>query len=154
MLSIGQVIANKDGICSISFLRTESCKTCGQCKHGQEMPVIELEGDYAVGDYVSIYMPDNQFLKATAFAYVLPLLGLLLGLFIGARLLPNPGDLQSILCGALGLGLVMLYLRLSEKLRKGKPSWEPYIREKINPDTLEKPLLSEICIIKKENKNG
>lgn len=149
MLSIGQVIASKNGICSVSFLRSESCKSCGQCKHGQEMPVIELEGNYAVGDYVSIYMPDNQFLKATVFAYVLPLLGLLLGMFIGARILPNPSDLLSILCGSLGLGLVLLYLRLSEKLRKEKPSWEPYIQGKIEPEKWELSLPSEICIVKK-----
>lgn len=151
MLRIGKVIAYHNGMCTIEFTRLESCKTCGQCKHAQDNLTIEMNGDYAVGDYVSIYLPDNQFLKAASIAYLLPLFGLMLGLFLGSNLTGGQQDAITILCGALGLALPLLGIWLREKLRKTRPSWEPYIKEKVyNFGTMPTELIQNCIITSKE----
>ena len=110
---------------SVCFQRPEACQSCGACAGHQHETLAWIPGDAPVGSRVEVEMPDQQVVKASLLAYVLPLLLLLAGLFAGMRLF------QSEIAGAaLGIGLMALsygLLRLAEKRMGKKRKWQPRI---------------------------
>ena len=72
------------------------------------------------------FLPEGRFLEATAFAYVVPLVGLLLGIGLG-WLLGGGADGYTVLGAVLGLGLSAVVLRVVDKRVSGRPEWTPHI---------------------------
>lgn len=111
------VVALEDDSVWVETQRQGSCqacaakKGCGQGLMSQVMPgrehYIRALGEASqlqqltVGDVVSIDVPDDVILKASAVIYLIPLLMLILGMFIGTAVLA--GDPGAIVGGALGL---------------------------------------------------
>ena len=136
MIRTGKVISCKNGNCDIEFVKLEACSKCGGCKLNNTPAQISIPGEFKVGEYVDVSLPDEQFLKATAAAYLIPLLGLVLGLVLG-NYLPNywghlSSDITTLIGGIAGLALSIFALGISERLRKKPAAWEPQIIGKVD----------------------
>lgn len=134
MIRVGQVIKSENGNCTIKFSRLETCKSCSQCSHASKDTIIELPGDYAVGSIVEVYMPDNQFLKASAIAYVFPLLMLILGLYVGSSI--SEKESVTAISAFISMGFALLVINIVERFRQKKAYWEPYILGIAHQDNL------------------
>lgn len=128
MIKFGQVQAYDEttGEATIVYIRPDACAKCGACGTGSQQGSIRLKADCAVGDWVKVALPDGRFMRATALAYVLPLAGFLLGLFLGYRL-SGGQELWALLGSAIGLSLCAVVLRLNELRIKGRPEWTPHV---------------------------
>lgn len=121
------VIAREEDCIWVETRRQSSCqscsasKGCGQGLMSRLMPGREhylrvmddrIDSDQlAIGETVEIDVPDQLILQASAIVYLVPLLMLLAGMFVGAWI--SPGDPGAITGGLLGLllgaGLVRLH---------------------------------------------
>ena len=113
-------------LATVHFSRPEACAKCGACGSGTQTGTVVLTDDCKVGDWVRVEMPEGRFLEATAFAYVVPLVGLLLGIGLG-WLLGGGADGYTVLGAVLGLGLSAVVLRVVDKRVSGRPEWTPHI---------------------------
>ena len=113
----GVVTAVENGVATVRFQRSAMCSHCGGCLAIGEK---ELETRVPntlhakVGDRVEVSMAGRRVLEASAIAYVVPLLFLLLGIWLGSYL----SDVFALLFGVAGCALAFLVLRRLEK-RKG-----------------------------------
>ena len=128
MTKFGQVIAyhREAGLATIAYARPDACEKCGGCGAASHQGVIRLKAVCDVGNWVRIEMPQARFLQAVAMAYVLPLMGLLLGLVAGYWA-GGRTDGWTLAGGALGLGLSILILRLHERRVTDQPEWRPHV---------------------------
>ena len=83
MIRTGRVVAEKDGQIEVCFERPEACAKCGACGGGKHISQVKIPGSAPVGSMVAVDMPEGQVLKASAVAYVIPLLLLLAGIALG-----------------------------------------------------------------------
>ncbi|MCR4426369.1 MAG: SoxR reducing system RseC family protein [Firmicutes bacterium] len=127
MKQIGVVKAVHGKHVEVTVTRPTACKHCGACGLVENKPRLLLARNNAgaeVGDLVVLEIPDGDVLKAAAFVYGVPLLGLMVGLGVGpgiARALGfgiNPSVASAIgglLLMGIGYGALNLYDRsLSE----------------------------------------
>jgi len=140
VIKFGQVTAynEKTGVATITYIRPEACARCGACGSLTQTGTIDLKADCAVGNWVKVVLPDGRFMKATAMAYVIPLIGFLAGLFAGY--FASGGHELAALGGSLiGLGLCVGILKWNEKRIAGKPEWTPHVAEVYTerPDSLD-----------------
>ncbi|NLO85508.1 MAG: SoxR reducing system RseC family protein [Clostridiales bacterium] len=128
MTKFGQVNAYNDstGLATIHYVRPDACDKCGACGMGSKTGSIDLIAECKEGDWVRVELPDERFITASALAYGLPLLGFLLGLFLG-YFLSDSNELWAIFGSIFGLGLCMLALKINEKRIAGKPEWSPHV---------------------------
>jgi sigma-E factor negative regulatory protein RseC len=126
MKETATVIAIEEHCVWVETQRQGSCNTCvvkqgcGQGMMSRLMPGREhyiralVDDDeqhrqLAVGDRVEIVVPDELVLKASVIVYLVPLLMLLAGMFVGDGLVP--GDPGSIVGGVMGLLLGAVLVR-------------------------------------------
>ena len=77
-----------------------------RAEHGYWLDLQALDGDrLQAGDRVCVGLPEGQLVKSVSLAYVLPMLGILVGAWSAAVLYPELGDLSAV-AGALA-GMVM-----------------------------------------------
>lgn len=128
MIKFGQVTAydRATGEATIAYVRPDACAKCGACGHLNQTGEIRLKADCAVGDWVRVALPDHSFLSTATLAYLVPLALFLLGLGAG-WLLSSGQDGYTLLGAAVGLGLGLVSLRISEKMLRGKPEWTPHV---------------------------
>ena len=129
MQRIGEVTAVHGDLLEITFCRPSDCGKCNACHNANKVMQITVEGKADVGDSAVVEMPTGTVVQASVLAYGLPLAGLLLGLAAGATLFPQNADAAGVLCGALGLGLTVLIVRLTEARRRRDPRWKPQLTE-------------------------
>ena len=132
MTNKGIVSGVSGGMLTVVFDRPEACGDCHNCMHGSEdcaKHTITLPGKARVGDTVVVEMDDTHVMAASALAYIVPLTGFLLGLFLGylaGDLLPINPELTMALCALCGTALAYLVMRaLDPRFSKGR--WEPRI---------------------------
>ena len=111
----GVVAGVENGMAAVRFVRSSMCKHCGACMTAgdsqMEVRVANTLGA-AVGDTVEVSLSASSMLTASAWCYLFPLAGLLVGVLAGARI----SELGALLLG-LGLcGLCFLVLYLLDKL--------------------------------------
>lgn len=128
MTKFGQVQAydEKTGEATIVYIRPDACAKCGACGSMNRTGSICLKADCKAGDWVRVELPDGRFMKATLLAYVLPLAGFLIGLFLG-YLFSGGQELWALLGSVIGLGLCAAALRLTDKRISGRAEWTPYV---------------------------
>ncbi len=132
MLRTGTVQACEGGELVVQFERPEACKECGACggtRHGHQ---VRLKGEGAVGDLVTVEMPESRVVFASALAYALPLVFLLAGLLIGASVAKRgtsnvSNDLLAALGALGGLAISMPILWLVDRTIREKKHWTPQI---------------------------
>ncbi|MFH1283294.1 MAG: SoxR reducing system RseC family protein [bacterium] len=106
MDDIGEVIAVKDNVIKIQFLRKPSCKRCGLCMtcEDEKKMVLELNNSIGaeVGDNVKVSVPQGSLLFASFLVYIMPLLGFTLAIVISQYFLRDRQELV-LLIGFIGL---------------------------------------------------
>ncbi|MBR3106948.1 MAG: SoxR reducing system RseC family protein [Clostridia bacterium] len=125
MLRSGKVVAAENGVLEVCFERPEACAHCGACGGQKTETFVKIPGDAPVGRWIDVDMPEGQVLKASALAYVMPVLMLLGGLALGSVLFEN--DIFKALTGIVCMGLSWLILRWVEKRMKTKSVWQPKV---------------------------
>jgi len=128
MIKFGQVINKNEakGLVTVRFSRPEACGKCNACGTGSQKGEVTLPSDCPVDTWVRVEMPEGRFIQATALVYVVPLVGLVLGLFLGWKL-GTGSDLWTVLGAIGGLGLSLGVLYIVDKKVSGKPEWTPRI---------------------------
>lgn len=129
MQRTGEVTAVHGDLLEITFCRPADCEKCQACQGGQKVTKLHLKGKANVGDAAVVEIPLKTVMQASALAYVLPLVGLMLGLATGTLLFPQSADIAGVLCGLVGLGAMLLFVRITEKKRQGDPRWKPQLIE-------------------------
>lgn len=129
MQRIGEVTAIHGEMLEITFCRPSDCEKCNACHGGSKVMKIHLRGKANLGDSAVVEMPTSTVVQASILAYGLPLAGLMIGLAAGTLLFPQNADMAGVLCGAAGLGLMLLIVRLTESKRRHDPRWKPQLIE-------------------------
>ena len=112
------VVVRVDGKLMAELTRSEACAKCGACQHGRQE-----DGDYREGDEVVISLPDDNAFRASALAYGIPIVCLLLGLALGMVLgLP---DLAQAALGLSALAASFFVLKALEPRLKRSGRYEP-----------------------------
>ena len=125
MIRTGRVVAEKDGQIEVCFERPEACAKCGACGGGKHISQVKIPGSAPVGSMVAVDMPEGQVLKASAVAYVIPLLLLLAGIALGMLLFTNEG--MWALMGLVFMGVAGIVLKKMDRGLKQKKEWQPEI---------------------------
>ncbi len=128
MERIGEVTAVDGKWLEITFCRPSDCDKCHACMGGDKTMTLRLEGKAQVGDKALVSMPDSTITHGALLAYALPLAGMLIGMLAGDSLLPLEGALGAIIGAAIGLGLPLVYLLVTEKKRRQDPKWTPQLK--------------------------
>ncbi len=103
--------------------------------------LVKIEGIAAVGDTVAVEMPDAKIVKVSLIAYMIPLIGLLIGLLIGQTLLNS--DLWAAFTGLIGLAAGILAVRIFDRKLGTQKTWQPKLLSVYHPeDTTLKEELS------------
>ena len=129
MQRIGEVTAIHGEMLEITFCRPSDCEKCNACHGGSKVMKIHLRGKANLGDGAVVEMPTKTIVQASVLAYGLPLAGLMVGLAAGTLLFPQNADVAGVLCGAAGLGLMLLIVRITESKRRNDPRWKPQLIE-------------------------
>ena len=135
MLRTGRVVNAKDGILEVCFERPEMCAHCGGCAGQPRESLVKIPGDAPVGRRIDVDMPEGQVLKASALAYVIPLVMLLLGLWIGSLLFE-----KEAFAALTGIGCMLLswfLLRWVDAAVKKRGGWSPRIVTVYDEDPAE-----------------
>ncbi len=122
MVRTGRVVDIKGGLLSVCFERPEACQHCNQCGTAHHT-FIEVAGDAQLGDFVDIEMPDAQVVRASMLAYLIPLVGLLVGMMLGSVLFVS--ELVWAACGIVMMALSALALWRYDKYLRKQKQWQP-----------------------------
>jgi positive regulator of sigma E activity len=125
MIRTGKVIQAEGETLSVCFDSLQSCENCGLCGSRKDS-VLVLIGKGNIGDMVEVEMPDAKVLKASMITYLVPLIGLIIGLAFGAFLNPA-NDLAILLFGIIGFVLTMIGVKAIDRRMGQNPRWQPRI---------------------------
>lgn len=125
MQRAGRVVAVQEGRLEVCFERPEACARCGACGGGKHFATVLVPGDAPVGSWVEVEMPERQILRASALAYVFPLLMLLAGLLAGMLLSDN--EMLWALLALACMGAAWVALRWMDRRVSRREDWRPRI---------------------------
>ena len=105
MEQVGLVVEVKEDKAVVAVKRHDVCSKCGGCgvaASGRGETQLEAlnKVNATVGQTVKIYSDTSHILKASFMVYIVPLLALLAGLFIGQQLEGSAGLRRDVLLGA------------------------------------------------------
>ena len=129
----GEVTAVKGEWLEVTFCRPADCEKCRACGIGQEQATMMVRGKANLGDQAVVSMPTSTVMRASLLAYVLPLIGLLVGLFAGMGLFPQAENAAALIGGLIGLAIPLTAVVLTEKRRRQSSRWQPTLVEVIPP---------------------
>lgn len=132
MIRTGTVVKEEGRGVLVSFERLAACHGCNACGREKQTTTVFVYGQASQGDRVSVQMPDAQVLKASAVMYLIPLMGLILGLYVGGMMFAW-SDLGMVLGGLVGLILSALLLKMTDRRLGTRSAWQPRIVA-INPE--------------------
>ncbi len=134
----GEVIAVQGENLVVQFCRPTDCEKCHGCMGGSAQRQLLVHGQAQIGDRAVVEMPTQKIVKASALAYLFPLLGLMAGLFLGSFLFPAAQEAAAIVGGVLGMAIPLAIVALTERKRRADSSWQPRlvrIIPAVTPDT-------------------
>ncbi len=125
MTEYGEVVRIDGGTAFVKFCRSSACGKCKACGmlSGQNEIVVEVPNtqNAGVGDFVSVQITTRKAMKASAIAYVFPLIMLILGFGLGWLLsnvwhiFENTDTLMAI-CAIIFVLLSFLLLKIASPL--------------------------------------
>lgn len=121
----GEVTAVHGEFLEITFCRPSECEHCHACMGGETQRKLVVKGQANIGDAAVVEMAVKSMVKASAIAYVFPLLALLIGMFGGMSLFPQNQDVAALIGGAILMGASLLVIKLTEKKRAQDKEWQP-----------------------------
>jgi len=122
----GVIVGLDDGNAIVSVKRDTACGKCKVCPSGsQEDVLIKIPNDIngKPGDIVGIDMEPLKLLQAATIVYLIPLVGLILGVLTGIGIAPEL-NLDSEMSGVAGGILLTMITFFGIKL------FEPYFRKR------------------------
>ncbi len=140
MERIGEVVSVSGDELLVTFCRPTDCEKCGACHGGRSQMELKIKGKAEKGDQVVVDMPTGNVLKASALAYMVPLVGLLGGMIAGYFTLGSLMDrnLATIIGGGIGLPLGLLIIRMTDGVIKNNVQWQPQLVRVISARQEEK----------------
>lgn len=125
MIRTGRVVDVKNGLVNVCFNRPEACDHCSGCAGQKHETLVTITGDAPLGSMVDVDMPARQVFKASLLAYVVPMVLLFLGLWLGTLIFKNEAlsALFGIGCMAVSYGI----LKLVEQKLQQRHNWQPHI---------------------------
>lgn len=133
MIRVGKVIEKQGESLSVCFSRPEACGSCSMCGSGRDNTIVTIKGEARAGDQVEVDMPDARVLKVSLITYMLPLTGLILGLWIGT-LLFDSREFFVMLSGFIVMGIALALLKLIDKKAAMSAQWQPRLIRVIDED--------------------
>ena len=124
MIRTGRVQKKERNLLEVCFEQHEQCSSCGLC--GRQAMTMSIKGTAEVGDWVDVELPDAQVLKASMLTYAVPLVGLILGLWLGSELFPGR-EAMSLLTALIGAVIFFAGVRLVDRTLREKAAWQPRI---------------------------
>jgi len=128
----GTVVELLHGRAIVSVKRGTACSKCNLCNSNSDNILITstIEEDIRVGDAVIILMKSRHVLKAAAIAYCFPLLGLVVGVVLGANFadyLKYSPNLGGIVGGILFTSIAFFGIWMFEPYLKRAACYEPEV---------------------------
>lgn len=121
----GEVTAIQGEWLEVTFCRPADCEKCNACGLHQRTASLMVRGKARLGDQAVVSLPSSTVMRASLLAYVLPLAGLLIGLFAGMALLPQAENAGALAGALIGLAIPLLGVVLTEKKRRQSDRWQP-----------------------------
>jgi sigma-E factor negative regulatory protein RseC len=125
MVRTGRVVELKKNHPMVCFDRLEACESCGQCLDKNKQTLVRVLGEAQIGDIVEVELPDKKVLALSVIMYILPLLGLIIGLYLGNRFLAEEG--LAFLTGLAGLAVCFIGVKLFDNWLQNQRNWQPHI---------------------------
>ncbi|NLJ65603.1 MAG: SoxR reducing system RseC family protein [Christensenellaceae bacterium] len=125
MIRTGKVVKFEKGRPLVCFDRLAACESCGACMESKTQTLVRVLGDADVGDIVEVALPDKRVLTLSVIMYILPILALIIGLFVGNRFFAEQGT--AFLVGLGSLGVAFLAVKLFDNWLQNQPHWQPHI---------------------------
>lgn len=114
----GIIVSQMGEYSKVKLVRHTACGSCGACQLGDEQKDILLVAKNTVnaknGDLVEVSMATNSVLSAAFIMYVIPLVGLFVGLLTGQVLFAG-NDVLTALMGLAVMALAFLIIKLNDK---------------------------------------
>jgi len=133
MINSGVIAKSENGMLTVIFDRPEACGECHACNRGSEScakHTLVIPGEGSPGDRIEVEIDESHFVLASAVAYLIPLVGLIGGLALGAiagkAAAGSPGELLAAACALLGTAAGYLLMRALNP-RFEKQRWQPRI---------------------------
>lgn len=129
----GRIVQIKGNTAVVSMTRGEACGHCKACETGKpHLLEVPNSCDGKVNDWVSIELQGNDFIKATAILYGLPLMLFLVGIGAGYFFAPllniDNVELLSFLTGITFALLSHFIMKKMDKMRRSN-DFIPVIRK-------------------------
>lgn len=114
----GVIVSELDGLSKVKLLRHTACGNCGACQLGDDQKDIHLMAQNPVkaciGDMVEVSMPANGVLTAAFIMYVIPLIGLFLGMILGTFIFKDL-EWAAGLFGLATMALSFVIIKMNER---------------------------------------
>ncbi|MCH5156980.1 MAG: SoxR reducing system RseC family protein [Clostridiales bacterium] len=139
MTEQGVVLSVKDEFAKVRVGRNSACASCGKCGMTEKQKHVDFFASNdigaAVGDTVSIEIPETNSAKFAFVAYCLPLIPALALLFLSIGL--KWADWLSVILFIVGLAVGFTIVAVVDKLRKHKWMETPQILAVVGRKTVE-----------------
>jgi len=115
MIEEGVVISTSDDLAVVELERGEFCKGCNACAtFGDGRMCLEAKNalDAQIGDKVRVEVASKHVLSGAMLIFVLPILAMIAGYFIGQRFSTGASELPGIIGAFAGLAGVLILNRL------------------------------------------
>ena len=118
----------------VRIQRSSACAHCesrGKCEVTSDNAVlIEVANDHRakVGDHVELNMPANNLMKLSLLVYLLPIIALIIGAYVGgilAESLQIKHSIASILGGGFAMGIAFCLLKYINRAAKARSNYHP-----------------------------
>ena len=105
---------------TLSMYKESACSHCNKCSDSNKITndyTIYTEENINIGDIVTFEMEDSQVLKAATIVYIIPVISIFLGYFLGSYLGFSEGKCIIFSLGALVItfGIIFLYDKIVVK---------------------------------------
>ena len=129
----GKIEKIKNQTAVVRIQKSSACNHCqsrGACSVSNRDMLIEVPNDLkaGVGDEVEVSVPEGTLLKLSALVYMLPIMALLAGAFLGTSLgktLHMNTSLAAIVGGVIFLGIAFYGLMVFDRTRKADNRYSP-----------------------------
>ncbi|MEJ6951105.1 SoxR reducing system RseC family protein [Natronospora cellulosivora (SeqCode)] len=142
MEEIGEILNKKGNQALVKIKRHSLCSKCtNKCQLAQpeshEVDEIEIEVDNPIGakigQFVKIEMKDQPVVIASIIIYIIPLIFMIAGYFMGIYIIELLGyqgtEIVGIISSLLFLACSFLFIRIIDKILSRKKEYHPKIKE-------------------------
>ncbi len=146
VIESGEVVAVEPGLVDVRVARTDACEQCSHCskvdKDGMLITGVSNSIGASRGDIVEVEIPAGTDIRAGIYAYVLPVVALLLGYAVGFVLGQSLGwdpDLTGAVLGIAGAIGGMTYMRTGARKVLESERFRPKVRAIMAPARTLRP---------------